>query len=114
MAIETRLESSLAVPPGLTIRDELTARGMSQRQLAAAMERPVSAVNGIVVGKKAITPRTALGLEKALDIPARTWLRLEAEYHLALERGHPVADFRELRLAAEEAGRGPGFVLSRE
>ncbi len=103
MAIETRLESNVAIPPGLTIRDELAARGMSQRQLADDMERPASAVNAIVLGKKAITPRTALDLEKALEIPAHVWLRLEADYRLALERGHPVIDFRDLGPVASEA-----------
>ncbi len=97
-----------AIPPGVTIRDELAARGMSQRQLAAAMERPVSAVNAIVLGKKAITP------ERALGIPARTWLRLEADYRLALERGHPVLDFRDSSPGAQQAVPTPGFPLSRE
>ena len=103
MAIETRLESNVAIPPGLTIRDELAARGMSQRQLASDMERPASVVNAIVLGKKAITPRTALGLEKALEIPAHVWMRLEADYRLALERGHPAIDFRDLTPEAGEA-----------
>ena len=68
------------------IRDELAARGMSQRKLAAAMKRPVNTINEIVSGRKAITPRTALGLEQVLEVPAHIWLRLEADYRLALER----------------------------
>ena len=103
MAIESRLESNVAIPPGLTLRDELAARGMSQRQLAAVMERPASAVNAIALGKKAITPRTALGLERALDIPAHIWLRLEADYRLALERGHPPIDFKDFFVVADSA-----------
>ncbi len=114
MAIETKLESNIAIPPGLTIRDELAARGMSQRQLAVAMERPVSAVNAIVLGKKAITPKTALDLERALGISARTWLTLEADYRLAMERGHPVVDFRDPSPGASQAVPAPGFPLSRE
>ena len=101
MATETRPESNVAIPPGLTIRDELEARGMSQRQLASAMGRPASAVNAIVQGKKAITPKTALGLEMALDISARTWLRLEADYRLALERGYPAVDFEDFGVAVD-------------
>ena len=79
-------ESNAVIPPGLLIRDELEARGMSQRKLAAAMQRPVNAVHEIIVGKKAITPRTALELERVLEIPAHIWVRLEADYRLALER----------------------------
>ncbi len=52
--------SKAVIPPGLLIRDELEARGMSQRKLATAMRRPVNTVHEIILGKKAITPRTAL------------------------------------------------------
>ena len=89
--IVTEQQSNAVTPPGMLIRDELAARRMSQRQLAAAMERPVNAVNEIVLGKKAITPKTALGLERVLEIPAHVWMRLEADYRLALERQNPVA-----------------------
>lgn len=79
-------ESNAVIPPGLLIRDELEARGMSQRKLAAAMRRPVNSVHEIILGKKAITPRTALELERELKIPAHIWMRLEADYRLALEQ----------------------------
>ena len=80
------LASDLPLPPGVTLRQELAARGMSQRKLAKAMGRPVQAVNSIVLGRKALTPRTALELERVLGIPAHVWTRLEADYRLALER----------------------------
>ncbi len=87
MVTSERTESNVAIPPGLLIRDELAARGMSQRQLAITMGRPVNTVNEIVAGRKAITPRTALELERVLEIPAHIWVRLEADYRLALEKG---------------------------
>ena len=86
---EIRIAPGLAtgpVPPGATLRQELAARGMSQRKLARAMGRPVQAVNRIVLGRKALTPRTALELERVLGVPAELWTRLEADYRLALER----------------------------
>ena len=86
MAIDLMGESNIAIPPGLLIRDELAARGMSQRKLAATMKRPVNTINEIVSGRKAITPKTALELEQVLEVPAHVWLRLEADYRLALER----------------------------
>ena len=86
MVTRDRVESTVAIPPGLLIRDELEARGMTQRRLAAAMGRPANTVNEIVAGRKAITPRTALDLERVLDIPAHVWVRLEADYRLALEK----------------------------
>lgn len=86
MVTDLMEESNIAIPPGLLIRDELAARGMSQRKLAATMKRPINTINEIVSGRKAITPRTALGLEQVLEVPAHVWLRLEADYRLALER----------------------------
>ena len=44
-------ESNAVIPPGLLIGDELAARGLSQRKLAAAMRRPVNAVHEIIRGK---------------------------------------------------------------
>jgi plasmid maintenance system antidote protein VapI len=43
-------------------------------------------VNEIVLGKKAITAATALGLEKALGVPALFWMNLETGYQLAKAR----------------------------
>ena len=73
-------------PPGPLLKAELAIRGMSQRKLAAAMKRPVSTVHEIILGKKAITPRTALDLERALEIPAHVWMRLETDYRIDKER----------------------------
>ena len=73
-------------PPGVLIKAELAIRGMSRRELAAAMQRPVSAVHEIILVKKAITPRTALDLERALEIPAHVWMRLETDYRIDKER----------------------------
>lgn len=89
------------VPPGATLRREIEARGMSQRKLARAMGRPVQAVNRIVLGRKAITPRTALELERVLGVPAELWTRLEADYRLALERARS-----DRGVPAESASQG--------
>ena len=86
IAAARRVSTDAAISPGETLRAELADRGMSQRKLARAMGRPVQNVNLIVLGRKAITPRTALELEHVLGIPAHVWVRLEADYRLALER----------------------------
>ena len=86
---------TIAIPPGLMIRDELEAVGMSQRRLAAEMKRPLHVINEIVLGKRGITPRTAVQLEEALSIPAHVWVGLEGRYRLALELGCPVASVNE-------------------
>ena len=64
---------------------------MTQRQLGAAMGCSASTVGEIVAGRRAITPKTALELERVLEIPAHVWVRLEADYRLALEKAERAA-----------------------
>ena len=72
-------------PPGETLQDLLEERGMSQAELAERTGRPRKTINEIVQGKSAITPETALQLERVLSVPARFWNNREANYreHLA-------------------------------
>ena len=81
-----RVFSDLPIPPGETLAEELEARGMTQKELAARLGRPPQVVNEIIKGKKAITPDTAIGLEKVLGIEAQFWTNLQADYQLALAR----------------------------
>jgi len=74
------------VPPGEVMAEELSARRMTQSELARRMGRPIQVINAIVTGKKSVTAETALQIEKALDIPAEFWLNLEATYQLGKVR----------------------------
>lgn len=81
-----RPESDLLVHPGELLAEELEVRGLTQRALATAMERPVQAINEIVRGKKAITAETAVQLEDALGIPAHLWLNMQSTFDLRRAR----------------------------
>ncbi|MBM3166829.1 MAG: HigA family addiction module antidote protein [Chloroflexi bacterium] len=73
----------IAIPPGEYLAEEIRARGISQKELARRMGRPLNPINEIINGKKAITAETALQLEEVMpEIPARFWLNLEADYQL--------------------------------
>ena len=78
--------SDLPIPPGDVLKEELEARGMTQKELAARLGRPPQAINEIINAKKAITPETAIGLEKVLGIDAQFWTNLEADYRMVLAR----------------------------
>src|SRR3989304_4238399 len=83
MVTKTDAFPDIAIPPGEYLAEEIEARGISQKELAKRMGRPVNAINEIVNGKKAITAETALQLEAAMpEIPARFWLNLETDYQL--------------------------------
>lgn len=82
MGTERRIHSDLAIPPGEYLVEVLEARRMSQAELARRTGRPVQAINEIAKGEKALTPETALQLERALGVPAHIWTGLESRYQL--------------------------------
>lgn len=83
MATKTKAYPDIAIHPGEYLAEEIEARGISQKELARRMGRPLNAINEIINGKKAITAETALQLEEVIpEIPARFWLNLETDYQL--------------------------------
>ena len=83
MVTKTNAYPDVAVPPGEYLEEEIEARGISQKELARRMGRPVNTINEIINGKKAITAETALQLEAVMpEIPARFWLNLETDHQL--------------------------------
>ena len=74
------------IAPGEILEEELEARGMTQRELAQRMGRPVQTINEVIRGKRTLTAETALDLERVLGIEAGLWVRLEGDYRLALAR----------------------------
>ena len=83
MVTKTDSYPDVAIHPGEYLAEEIEARGISQKELAGRMGRPLNAINEIINGKKAITAETALQLEEVMpEIPARFWLNLETDYQL--------------------------------
>ena len=83
MATRADAYPDVAIPPGEYLAEEITARGITQKELARRMGRPANAINEIINGKKAVTAETALQLEEVIpEIPARFWLNLETDYQL--------------------------------
>ena len=81
-----RVYSDLPIPPGEVLAEEIAARGMTEKELAARLGKPVQAVHEIIKGKKAIAPDTATDLGKVLGISAHFWNTLEVDYRMALGR----------------------------
>jgi addiction module HigA family antidote len=76
------------VTPGEILAEALEEREMTQADLARRMGRPLKTINEIVKAKAAVTPETAIQLERALGISAAFWNGLEKTYResLALNR----------------------------
>lgn len=79
-------EPDIASPPGETLLEVLSDRGMTQAALAKSTGRPRKTINEIIRGKAEITPETALQLERVLGIPAHFWNNRERQYRETLAR----------------------------
>ncbi|HPG41708.1 MAG TPA: HigA family addiction module antitoxin [bacterium] len=86
MTINTNYHSDLAIPPGEYLEEVIAELGLSKEELAQRMNRPAAKLSAIYKGDKAITPETALQLEKVTGVPAHVWIGLETEYRLILAR----------------------------
>ena len=79
--------------PGESLKDELQARGISQRKVAGIIGMPYTAFNEIINGKRSITTDTALKIEAATGITANLWIGLQSDYNMQTAR-------RDTRLSA--------------
>lgn len=69
--------------PGMLLKDELEARGLTAHALSMALRLPASRIGQIVRGQRAITPDTALRLARYFGASAGIWLRLQVAYDLS-------------------------------
>jgi addiction module HigA family antidote len=80
--IANNLVSSELIHPGEIIKDEIMARGITQKKLAEQMGVPYTVFNEILNGKRPVSTEYALLLEAALGIDANIWLGLQTDYNL--------------------------------
>lgn len=86
--MHNHLLPAILIHPGEILKDELAARGMSQKELAEKTGRPPQTISLIINGRKGISEETAVDLEEAFDgeISAEFWMNLETHYRLYKER----------------------------
>lgn len=71
------------VHPGETLRaDFLEPLGLSANRLSIELRVPVTRVNDIIRGRRAITADTALRLARYFGASPQFWMRLQSNYHL--------------------------------
>jgi HTH-type transcriptional regulator/antitoxin HigA len=75
-----------AFPPGETLRETLEALGLTQKELATRMGRPLKTINQIIKGTAQIMPETALQLEKVTGVASSFWNNAESNYRERLAR----------------------------
>jgi HTH-type transcriptional regulator/antitoxin HigA len=73
-------KSTIAVPPGATIKEQIQDRGMRQKEFASRMDMTEKHISQLINGEVRLTPDVAVRLEMVLGIPAKFWNNLEAIY----------------------------------
>ena len=75
------------IHPGEVLLSEfLEPMALSQYALAKAIGVPARRINEIVLGKRAITPDTALRLSRYFGLSERFWLNLQMRYDLEITK----------------------------
>ncbi len=75
------------IHPGEILLEEfLKPLGISQYRLAKDISVPTRRINEIVLGKRAISPDTALRLSRYFGLSDRFWMNLQARYDIEMEK----------------------------
>ena len=90
------------IHPGEILLEEfLKPLGISQYRLAKEISVPSRRINEIVLGRRAVSPDTALRLSRYFGLSDRFWMNLQSRYDLEVEKDK-LADRleREVRVYA--------------
>ena len=79
-------KSYIATPPGVTIKEQLDDRGMTQKEFAKRMGMSEKHISKLINGDVHLTPDTAEKIERVLGVPAGFWNKLEAIYQEKLAK----------------------------
>lgn len=75
------------IHPGEILLEEfLEPMGISQYRLAKDINVPPRRINEIVLGKRSITPDTALRLSLFFGLSERFWMNLQTRYDIEMEK----------------------------
>jgi addiction module HigA family antidote len=84
------------IHPGETLREDfLKPLGLTANKLAMELMVPVTRINDIARGKRAITADTSLRLARYFGTTPQFWMNLQTNYELELAedaRGREIAD----------------------
>ena len=83
--INKRFTPLEAVHPSELVRDEMRARGIKSKDLAARLGMKAPNLSRVFSAKEDVTPAMAVKLEEALGIPADYWMQLQVSYERDVE-----------------------------
>ncbi len=86
------------IHPGVFLRDELEALGLSARKFAERIHVPHNAITEIMNGERSITAQMAIRLGQVFGTTPQYWMNLQAIHDLKLARAKMPAE--ALRITA--------------
>lgn len=81
-----KIGTDVLLHPGEVLADELSAREITQKEFAQKINLQPPHLNDLLKGKRHISARIALKIEKELGIDAAYWLRLQMNYDLEVAK----------------------------
>jgi len=83
------------IHPGEILSEEFLApKGISQSRLARAINVPPRRINEICLGKRGVTPDTALRLGRYFGVTAEFWMNLQQRFDLETRRDQIAGELR--------------------
>ena len=72
--------------PGDVLKEELEARGISQKKFAEVLSFPYTQLNEILNGKRPVTTDFALMMEASLGINPEMLINMQTRYNMSVAR----------------------------
>lgn len=79
-------QSFIPTHPGEVLKDELSYRGIPQKDFAARIGIPYTMLNDILNAKRPLSSANAILVERALGISADLLIGLQTDYNMFLAR----------------------------
>jgi len=81
----------------MLLKEFLKPMGLTQRELADAINVPYQRVNEVINGRRGITPSTALRLSKFFGVSPDFWMNLQLRWDLYFAKESETDDLRNIK-----------------
>lgn len=83
---EDEMMNRITTHPGDVLKEELEARGISQKKFSELLNVPYTQLNEILNGKRPVTTDFALMMEAALGINPELLINMQSRYNMSVAR----------------------------
>lgn len=84
-------------PGEMLLEEFLKPMGITQRDLANAINVPYQRINEIINGRRGITPSTALRLAKVFGVSADFWMNVQLRWDLYFAKKSELDDLNDIK-----------------